>query len=526
MNQKTETTLPPNRIIGILLLSGFLTSICGILYELLISTVSSYFQGSSVLHFSLVIGFFLSFMGVGSFFSRYTNGDLIRWFIRFEVILSLLGGFSTFILYFAFSLTPYFYFITFSLIGILGIFIGIEIPVLTRIVRKYDSLTNALANVLSFDYLGALVASLLFPLLLLPYAGTMRTAFIVGFMNLLVAIGNTWVFRKTLKDVWKLYLLELVVGVLLLGGIIFSFELVGFYDKFLYRDNIMLSKQSTYQQIVVTKWNKDVRLYLNGNLQFSSRDEYRYHESLVHVPVSFATAKEKILILGGGDGLAARELLKYDDIGSIEVVDLDPAITDIAQQNEYFKTLNADAMNHPKVTIHNMDAYKFIEASSDYYNVILIDLPDPSNTDLGKLYSLGFYNMIQGRLAAGGVLVTQSTSPFFAPEAFWCIHNTMKETFPNTVPYQVYIPTFGQWGFNMGIKEPTLAYDNDSIITNQLAKHITDTDEKIKYRFLAPEMVQGLFQFGKDESPMDTKTNRVDNHILLQYYSKGWNRSR
>jgi spermidine synthase len=188
-----------NPKVAVLLTSVLIIAICGILYELLISTISSYFQGSSILHFSLVIGLFLSFMGVGSYFSRYIKKDLLRWFIRFEIILGIVGGFATLLLYFAFSLTPFFYLVVFILIGILGGLIGVEIPILTRIVREYENLRDALAQVLSFDYLGALVASVLFPLVLLPSLGTMRTAFVVGLLNLTVAILNIWLFREELN---------------------------------------------------------------------------------------------------------------------------------------------------------------------------------------------------------------------------------------------------------------------------------------------------------------------------------------
>ncbi|MEO0469105.1 MAG: hypothetical protein AAF206_05755 [Bacteroidota bacterium] len=182
----------PAQKTAILLTSVLIIAVCGILYELLISSISSYFQGSSILHFSLVIGLFLSFMGVGSYISKYITKDLLRWFIRFEIVLGIVGGFSTFLLYFAFSLTSYFYLFTFVLIGILGGLVGLEIPILTRIVRQYESLKDALARVLSFDYLGSLIASVLFPIVLLPGLGLMRTAFAIGLLNLAVAVLNIW----------------------------------------------------------------------------------------------------------------------------------------------------------------------------------------------------------------------------------------------------------------------------------------------------------------------------------------------
>ncbi len=503
--------------VAILLCSVFIISICGILYELLISSIASYFQGSSILHFSIVIGLFLSFMGVGSYASKFMKHRLLDWFIRFEVVLSLVGGCSTLILYMAFSLTPYFYLIAFLLIATLGFFIGIEIPMLTRILRQYENLKDALAKVLSFDYLGALFASVIFPLLLLPYLGLMKTAFAIGLLNLIVAVINTYLFQDRLANAKLLYFSEAVVGLILVAGFAFSFQLSTVFEQKLYRDPIMLSQQTPYQKLVLTHWNQDVRLYINMNLQFSSVDEYRYHEALVHIPLATAQAKEKVLILGGGDGLAAREVLRYPEVKSIEIVDLDPGITDLATTHPVFTKLNKNSMQDPRVTVHNQDAFKFVESSSALYDVVLIDLPDPNNASLGKLYSVAFYKLLQKRLAAGGVLVTQSTSPYYAPKAFWCIHQTLEAVFDTTIPYQVYVPSFGQWGFNMAINPPHLPYSVDRIKARIDYKPL---------RFLNAASFDGLFQFDEDSKEVTVETNRLINQVLIQYYEKSWDKAR
>ncbi len=502
-------------------------AICGILYELLISTITSYFQGSSILHFSIVIGLFLSFMGVGSFISKYIQEDLPAWFVRFEIVLSLVGGFSAFLLYFAFSMTSYFYGFAFVIIAILGAMIGIEVPILTRIVSQYENVKDALANVLSFDYLGSLIASVAFPLLLLPMLGTMRTAFLIGIINLSVAVLNTYLFKKELKRFKQFLIGELVLGAVLIAGFIYSFQINAFYEGYLYRDEVMLSEQSKYQNIVVTRWNKDLRLFINGNLQFSSMDEYRYHEPLVHVPMNLTTHREKGLILGGVDGLAVRELLKYEDIGKIDLVDLDPEITDLGKSHPVFTRLNEKSLSDEKVKIFNQDAYKFIEKSNEIYNVILIDLPDPSNESLGKLYSKEFYGLIKKVLAADGVVVTQSTSPYFAPDAFWCIHNTMDTVFERTIPYQTYVPTFGQWGFNVAVNDqgrfPNSAPPAD-VVMNILKENLTKEDLTLKY--MNPEMLPSMFVFGGDRKERITEINKLQNQILINLYEKNWDAMR
>lgn len=515
--------------VAILLTSVFIIAICGILYELLISSISSYFQGSSILHFSLVIGLFLSFMGLGSYLSKFLDEDLLSWFVRFEILLGLVGGLSTFLLYFAFSLTPYFYGVAFFLIAVLGSLIGIEIPILTRIVREYETLRDAMAKVLSFDYLGALIASVAFPLILLPTMGTMRTAFLIGLLNLLVAVLNLRLFRREIPSYKQLMGASLGLMLLLGAGFLYSFQLVGFFEHFLYKDEILLSKQSTYQQIVVTRWNQDTRLFIDGNLQFSSVDEHRYHEPLVHLPMALAQQHEHILVLGGGDGLAVREILKYSDVKRIEVVDLDPEITRLGQLHPAFILLNQNALNDPRVTIHNEDAYKFVERASDLYDVVIIDLPDPNNVGLGKLYTEEFYGLLEKRMAAGGTIVTQSTSPYYAPKAFWCIHESLQAVFPETLPYTVLVPSFGQWGFNLAMQSPGSLKPGiqDSIsLTAQantlLAQRLFHSPDSLQLRFLTPDMLTGLFLFDGDTKAVPVEVNQLHNQVLVRYYEESW----
>jgi spermidine synthase len=513
------------RRIPVLLTSVFIIATCGILYELLISTISSYFQGSSILHFSLVIGLFLSFMGVGSYLSRYVKTDLLSWFIRFEILLSLVGGASAFILYFAFSLTSYFYGIAFLLIAILGTLIGIEIPILTRVVRQYESLREAMAKVLSFDYLGALLASVAFPLILLPTLGTMRTGFVVGLLNLAVAVLNAWLFRAELPSYRRLLGVCAGLGLALTAGLVYSFQLVGFFEQFLYRDEVMLSRQSTYQQIVLTRWNEDLRLFLNGNLQFSSRDEYRYHEPLVHLPMQLALSRERVLVLGGGDGLAVRELLRYPEVVAVTVVDLDPEMTRLGQGHPALLALNEGALTDPRVEIVNEDAYGYVERASDYYDVVIIDLPDPHDTSLGKLYAAEFYELVAKRLAVGGVVITQSTSPYFAREAFWCIHHTMRRAFPQTtLAAGVYVPSFGPWGFNLAVKVPGRLQPGGPPLTVQATDwlRVSLAAADLPLRYLRPDMLESLFAFDGDMAAVDTEINRLENQVLIQYYEASW----
>lgn len=514
----------------ILLASLLILSACAILYELLISTVSTYLLGSSVLHFSITIGLFLTFLGIGSWLSKFLNEPLLARFILIEMLLGLVGGFSALILYLGNAYFDSYYGLLLITTALVGSLAGMEIPILTRLLEKTDSLRTLIAHVLTFDYLGALVASLAFPLLLLPIFGTMRTAFIVGLINWSVAIFNMIVFRNQLKQAIYLKIIAVLVGLVLTLGFFSSFQFMSFADELAYQDNIILTKQTPYQRLIVTQWNSDIRLFLNGNLQFSSIDEYRYHEALTFIPLVAAQRPNmKVLILGGGDGLALRDIWKLDSLfqkqgsGSIEtvdLVDLDKEMVELAKTNTIFKDLNQNALQNPKVQLHFEDAFVFVKNASTRYDAILIDLPDPSDPSLGKLYSKEFYTMLTHCIAADGVIVTQSTSPFFAREPFWCINHTLKAVFPNVVAYHAHVPSFGDWGFNMAFANKS----NQSDI-NFLKKRLTTTLDtpSVYCRFLNKNNVVSTFNFDKDSEDIPTAPiNTLENMRLIELYEKSF----
>ncbi len=412
MNEQKKLLYP------VLLLSVLIIATCGILYELLLSSISSYFLGNSILQFSLTIGIFMFFMGIGSYLSKFVHNNLFSFFVDIEIILGLVGGISALSLYFAYAFTSYYYLYNFLFISILGALIGVEIPIVVRIINQYSSLKETMARVLSFDYVGALLASLVFPLVLLPWLGIFKTAILIGSLNLFVAFVNALIFKKIINK----HKLKAALSLLLITGFFFAYYYSDLYthplEQKVFQDKIIFRKTTPYQDLVVTRWNNDYRLFINGSIQFSSSDEYRYHESLVHIPMALAGSHEKILVLGGGDGLATREILKYPDVKTIDLVDLDPEMTNLGKNNKIFKKLNNNSLNNPKVRIHNQDAFNFIKKSSAIYSVIIIDLPDPNNTGLGKLYSYEFYEMLKTRMAKDGLLITQSTSPYFARKAY------------------------------------------------------------------------------------------------------------
>lgn len=461
-----------------------------------------------MLHFSLTIGFFMFFMGIGSYASKYLEKNLIERFIQIEISIGFIGGISAAVLYASFSLSKYYYITALLLIAIISCLIGLEIPLVARILRASSNLKDTLANILAVDYLGALIASILFPLVLVPYLGLMRTAFLIGMLNTAIAVVTQRAFLEHLVNPRKLLFSGLAVIALLTAGLVFSFKMIGYLEGFIYQDPIVFAEESTYQKIIITKHKEDVRLFLNGNIQFSSIDEHRYHEPLAHIALSNVTSKEEILVLGGGDGLLAREVLKYRDVKHLTIVDIDKRMTDLAKDNPIFLELNRSSMRDPRVTIVNQDAFGYIQNTTKRFNVVLIDLPDPNDLAIGKLYSLEFYRAIKKRLAADGIVITQASSPFFAREAYWCVATTLEEAFEHVTPLWVYVPSFGPWGFH---------------IASPISYNFRNSKPSVEMRYLNEELIPSLFVFDPDSNRVPTEVNRLDNQKLVEYYETGWN---
>ncbi|MCL4253087.1 MAG: hypothetical protein KJ043_04835, partial [Anaerolineae bacterium] len=309
-----------------LLVSVLIISICALTYELIIATLSSYLLGDSVTQFSFTIGLFLFAMGLGTLLSRQIKGNELRWFIVVEILTGLFGGISASLLYVTFvAIDGYYVLVMVGIIFAVGICIGLEIPLLTRIVAHNANLSRALADVLSVDYLGALVGSLAFPLVLLPLLGVNQTAFLMGLLNIIIAALNLRLFRSRIRERENRILWVAIggCGALMLAGSILSTDFVRYFEARLYEDHIIYRAQTPYQRIIMTRNAEDIRLFLNGDIQFSSRDEYRYHEMLVHPVMSMARSHETVAVFGGGDGMVVRELLQYPTIQRIVLVDLD-----------------------------------------------------------------------------------------------------------------------------------------------------------------------------------------------------------
>jgi spermidine synthase len=453
----------------------------------------------------------MSAMGAGTYLSRLVHSRLLAWFMGVELTIALLGGLSVPLLLVAYGLEASYTAVMVLVVVGIGILIGMEIPLLTRILAGSYSLRANLSNVLSLDYLGALVGTFLFPFALLPFLGPVKSSMVTGMLNL--AVG--WMALRWLGDEFDARERRFfgrwiaIAGVVLLGTLLLSGRLVQGWESTLYDDRVILAKETPYQSIILTRRADDLRLFLNGHLQFSSVDERRYHESLVHIGAGLAPRLERVLVLGGGDGLAARELLAYPGVKSILLVDLDPVVTELSRSHALLRKINAGSLDDPRVEVHNVDAFEFLENGSALFDLIIADLPDPNSTALARLYSREFYTMARRRLSRAGIFVTQATSPYFARDAFWCIVQTIEGAgFASVSPYHAYVPSMGDWGFILASDQPAL-----DPLESTLRADATFLDEATK---------RSAFVFPLDSARRAVKESSIESPVVLRYYMEGW----
>lgn len=489
----------------LLLFSVFVIATCGLVYELVAGALASYLLGDSVKQFSFIIGVYLFSMGVGSYFAKFIQKNLLERFVEIEILVGLIGGISSVILFLLFNTVHHFEWVLYLLVFITGCLVGLEIPLLMNILKDRVEFKDLVSNVFAFDYIGALLASILFPLVLIPNLGIIRTSLFFGLINVSIAIFLCFYLRRELRNPISLKIKSITTFLALLALFIFADKILSYSEEKLYGENIIYSRSSPYQRIVLTRNSNDFRLYLNNNLQFSSADEYRYHEALVHPAMSMAKNIKRILILGGGDGFAVREVLKYPEVEHITLVDLDGEMTKFFQQNETMNKLNHNSLNNKKLEIVNQDAFMWIKDLDKTFDVIIIDFPDPSNYSLGKLYSLQFYKELKKVTNPSTKIVVQTTSPYFAPKSFWCIQKTLAQVFPMVTAYHTYVPSFGEWGF--------------CLVSNSMEK---ETIRKISgLRFYDYNFDQMAF-FNKDMKAENLEVNRLDNQILVRYFDEEW----
>ncbi len=519
-----QPSVPGGRLPRFLLLFAvFLCAACGLVYELALTALGSYLIGNSVMQTSIVLSVMVFAMGVGSLAAKPLRRRAAGAFALIEGLLALIGGLSVLILYVAFAwlrvYTPGVVVISF----VVGVLIGAEIPLLMTLLQRIrrQEAGGAVADMFAADYVGALVGGLCFPLLLLPTFGQIKGALMVGAVNALAGmLVVLWIFRKQMRRIVLTGLMAGMAAVLavLSCAYVLADDIQVTARQQLYKDPVIHAERTPYQQIVVTEaptlsGNGDVRLFLDGDLQFSSVDEYRYHESLVHP--AMAGPHSRVLILGGGDALAAREVLRYDDVRSVTLVELDSHMTHLAATFGPLRELNHDATADPRLHVVNADAFNWLRDPHPRFDTVIIDFPDPDTAALAKLYSVEFYSMVRQTLAPGGRVVVQSGSPFFAPNTFWSIEASMKEAGLATTPYHVDVPSFGDWGFVLA-RSPSEARPGPPGL--RVGEHAP------KLRFLDEKVLRAAQTFPKDRRRRDVRASTLMDPMVLQYCRHEWSR--
>ncbi|MFE9680837.1 polyamine aminopropyltransferase [Streptomyces sp. NPDC006285] len=502
----------------LLLFAVFLCAACGLVYELALTALGSYLIGNSVLQTSVVISVMVCAMGVGSLAAKPLRRRAVGAFALVEGVLALVGGLSVLVLYSAFAWLQLYTPAMIVVAVAVGVLIGAEIPLLMTMLQRIrrQEAGSAVADMFAVDYIGALVGGLGFPLWLLPTFGQLKGTLVVGAVNAVAGvIVVVFIFRRQLRRWVRNALLAGVTAVLAVLGTTYALadDLEMTARQQMYRDPIVHAETTPYQEIVVTRstaftGKPDIRLFLNGDLQFSSVDEYRYHESLVHP--TLAGSRANVLIMGGGDGLALREVLRYDDVQHVTLVELDPAMTRLGRDFEPLRDLNDEALDDPRVEVVNADAFNWLRGARQQYDAVVIDFPDPDTAALAKLYSVEFYHLLGQVLTPRSRVMVQSGSPFFAPKTYWSIAKTIETAGYATTEFQVDVPSFGNWGFVLATR------GGDTPPPLRLAP------EAPQLRYLDEAVLKAAAVFPVDRRRQDVRPSTLMDPAVLDYVLDEW----
>ena len=499
----------------------FATGFAGIVAEYILSTLATYFIGNSIFQWTIIVSLMLFCMGLGSRISTKITKNLVRNFLLLELSLSLIVSFSSTLVYTIAAFSTYYEILIYSLSMLVGLLIGIEIPLVVRINKEFEDLKTNISSILEKDYYGSLLGGVFFAFIGLPILGLSYTPFVLGLVNFFVACIVWYRFKNKIIPKQKRIVNFLLVSTLLvlIAGLSFTKEVITWGEQKKYKDKVVFSEQTKYQNIVITEWKDENWLYLNGNLQFCSIDEEMYHEPLVHPIMQLHAKPQNILILGGGDGCAVRELLKYSSVKSIDMVDLDSKMTQLGKDHPVLVSINEGSMHSEKLSIYNKDAYAHLELDNNsFYDVIIIDLPDPRSIELGRLYSHEFYSICYRKLRPNGYIITQAGSPYFATKAFQCIEKTMQSAKFSTIPLHNQVLSMGEWGWVIGAK-------NNTNSKNELKQQLQSLEfSTISTKWINNEAMQLITSFGKDvffNNHKEIEINKIHNPVLYQYYLNG-----
>jgi spermidine synthase len=556
--EKSSSSLKNNpKFLSLILgLSMLFVGICGISYEYTFSKLASDILGDSVKQWAIIIGLMMLFMGIGADLQKYLPDELnVDHFIILEVLLGLLGGLGPTLTLYAFgTFQSHFILVHYFFICAIGLMIGLEIPLLTRVNEKtLPSLKHNLGLILKMDYIGSFIGALVWIFVLPRFFNLLEISFFLGIINAGVALFTWYWFKDWMKYPVIIPVVALGVIFVLIIGIMNGEKLAITAEQKLFKDPIIYTKTTPYQRIVFTESHTgNLYCYINGKLQFASLDERIYHEFMVHPVLANAQSRKNILVLGGGDGLAVREILKYDDVESVTLVDIDPEMTDLARNFPGLTKLNNNSLNTGKVkilrpegvsrgekvklvqvgqeffrrqdysddielNIVNLDAVQFAKSIPGIFDIIIMDFPDPYSLTLSKLYSKEFYGLLKNKLAFEGLIIQQSSSPVFAKEAFLIIGRTYLSAGFSAVPLHHTVPSFGVWGW-------WVAGHEERFSGKALRKKLSNVSNiPAKARYITKELIQGSLFFGKGQLESEyTDINKILDDRIFRYYLSAW----
>ena len=510
--ETSEADLDVRRRRALLLVVAAVIAGAGVAYELGLMLLGTVTVGSTERANAVVLGAAMFGMGVGA----TTGGRLARRpvtaFVGVECLLAVMGAASAPILYWTWASLDAFWGPLLAVAFVLGACIGAEMPLLAALNDRLaeQKAATVVAAFTAADYFGALVGAVAFGFVIRPWLGLVDGTIVVAVVNVAMAAAVAVIVPSRRTGMVVVTVAAASVGLILVAAS--ADRVTDNGRQRLYRDPIVARRESAFQEIIVTRRVHpggviDTRLFLDGDLQLSSVDSHRYHESLAH-PVISLTSARRVLVLGGGDCVAVREVLRHPSVEHVTLVELDPNMTGLFAKDPAMARLNGGALSSPKLKIVNTDAFQWLQSGTDMFDVIVVDFPDPTNFSIGKLYTNTFYSLLAQRLSASGYAVIQTTSPLVARQSFWTVATTIESVGLRATPYHANVPSFGEWGYIIASHRP---WHQPAALPDRL-------------RFLSPQTLPLLFDFPLDMARVPAEVNRLSNQVLVSTYEREWGR--
>ena len=531
---------------------------CGLVYEYLMAHYAGRVLGAVEPTLYAMIGLMIVAMGVGAFAARWVT-SVYRGFAWLELVIATLGATSVLLMSaavaLAYSLPEWLRAVygldaSIALEGgvaktltatsrllpfvagfAIGLLIGMEVPLIARVREDVHGrrLAHNFGTIYGADYIGAGVGAAVWVLVCLKmpiaYAAVGAAA-----VNTLVGFAFLVLYRSQLRPARALWAGHAGLAGLLVVLAAFGPQWMAHLGDTLFKDRVVHRLETPHQNIVITKRHvaahrPDVlSLYLNGALQFASNDERVYHAYLTTPPMLAANRTDSVLILGGGDGLALRDVLRWD-VAAVTLIDIDAALLRLfrgadpdapAWLSRALTALNEDALNDPRVRIVVGDAFIEVErlaGDGARFDVVIADLPDPSHPDLNRLYSDVFFARARELLHADGAFATQSTSPYHAKRAFIAIGKTLAQAGFNAEQYRANVPSFGEWGWSIG-----------TVRGAKPSARLAAAGALPPDGWLDAAQLRAAFAFprGFFAAADEVRVNRLGSHAVYDYHQRAW----